>query len=289
MFRSIGHSSLELLWVEAITDCMATLFLMSAKATDPVCRSRGDGNGVRSLALPSPYAVHQMLCLLPCTVFLRSTKLPATTEGRLAKRQPLAGTPGRNVDHSLKCTPCVLCLLTPRGDLGSEGRRHQNWTTKDGRHSFSAGCSRSARQDVRAATREPTRSPRRRTVRESLAGRPSPELAGNVPKTGRRAIHFLKRSVSTPSCGPSPMCIHLATSSCVSLRCSSRFPTTSSFRLSHTSLVSLVPLSVFWFVQLAFSLHHLHSTVMTSACRIVDRFAVALVRKVVYPQEPITC
>ena len=41
-----------------------------------------------------------------------------------------------------------------------------------------------------AATREPTKGPRGLTEREPLAGRPSPELAGSVPKTDRRTLHF---------------------------------------------------------------------------------------------------
>ena len=38
---------------------------------------------------------------------------------------------------------------------------------------------------------------------------------------------FSMRPVTTRSCGYSPLCLRLATSSCMSLRCSTRFPATS--------------------------------------------------------------
>ena len=76
---------------------------------------RGDGNGARSS--PCPFPSQYVRCCPLSLYSLRSLELPATTEGGAAERQPLARTQGRNLDRSLtsKPTPCVVCLLTPRG------------------------------------------------------------------------------------------------------------------------------------------------------------------------------
>ena len=78
--------------------------------------------------------------------------------GAAAERQPLAGTQGRNLDRGLnfKPTPCVWCLLTPRERPQVRRAPSPEPDCQDGRHSFSAGRSRSARQDARAAIRVPS-------------------------------------------------------------------------------------------------------------------------------------
>ena len=196
-------------------------------------------------------------------------------------------------------------------------------TAKDGRHSFSVGCSRSARQDVRAATRVPpvahgaelqggSRSAQRDQGRRP-ENRPEAHGDGQCENSLQRDHPQNWRATSLRPAGgrytlntvgeyallwPFATKIPLATSSCMSLQYSTRLPTTSSFGSSHTSLVSLVPVSVLWFVQLDFSLHHLHSIVMSSACRIVLTSPVLVVTRLLtgsqlpslarwlYPQEP---
>ena len=64
---------------------------------------------------PFPFTVCQMLSTLPVQFAVLGAA--GHNRGGAAERQPLARTQGRNLDRSLtsKPTPCVVCLLTPRG------------------------------------------------------------------------------------------------------------------------------------------------------------------------------
>ena len=73
-------------------------------------------------------------------------------------------TQGRNMGRSLTFNVYAVCRVAfnPSGrDLGSDGRRPQNRTARTA-DAPQRKCSRSARRMERAATREPTRSPRGR-------------------------------------------------------------------------------------------------------------------------------
>ena len=103
------------------------------------------------------------------------------------------------------------------------------------------GCNGSLSEQHHQGRRSVNRpNPTGQTMRATLAGRPSPELAGNVPIT---------RTVSTRSCGPLPVCLRLATSSCMSLRCSTRLHAASCDGSSPSPLSSVGPLSVPWFAS----------------------------------------
>ena len=73
------------------------------------------------------------------------------------------------------------------------------------------GCACSLSEQHHPGRRPENRpKPTGRTVRAPLAGRPSPELAGNVPRTDRRR-YVLIRPVTTRSCGSSSLCLRWRT------------------------------------------------------------------------------
>ena len=233
-------------------------------------------------------------------------ELLATTEGRLPRGRP-SQRHTRQEDgpqFNFQCVRRVLGVFSPTGETsGLKGAVTRTGLPKTADTPSAQGVL--GARDVRAATRVPSaahgaelqggsRSAHRDQVRrpenrpEAHGGGqcenpllrplpPSPELVGNT---------LLTRSVSTRSCGPSLVCIWLATSSprvclCGVLRvCLLR----SSFWLSHTG-VSLRALVCS--VGLLFPLHcHvislLHRSHVSSSRGhdVVDPFAFVLARKV---------
>ena len=144
---------------------------------------------------------------------------------------------------------CRVSVKSRGRDLRSEGHRPQNRQTL-----LSARCSRSMRQDVWPMG--PTRADRARAPHRAT----TPRTGGQRPKDRQADATLLRRSVSSPSCGPSPMCLRSATSSCMSLQCSTRLSALSAPPPLHCHLISLP-----------------HRTHVSSprGHDVVDRFAVA--------------
>ena len=143
---------------------------------------------------------------------------------------PRTGLPGRQ-------TLLSASALGARGWRRGRRPEYRQWPTGQ-----RCKVAHGARGASRGGDPRTDQKPTGQTVRVPLAGRPSPELAGNVPRTGEADATFLTQSVSSRSCGPSPLCICSASSSCVSLL---RFSLTPSFgALPYSSLSFPAPVSV---------------------------------------------
>ena len=151
----------------------------------------------------------------------------------------------------------------PGADPRSEGHRSQNQTA-DAVDAPQA----SAPEEEGATTRVPSMAhgawlqwlnERAAPPREAIcelskshgADNASNPRRATIPRTGGQPPHdrqldatLLIRTVSARSCGPLPMCLRLATSSCMSLRCSTRLHATSCGGPSPSPLSSVGPLSV---------------------------------------------
>ena len=204
--------------------------------------------------------------------------------GEAAERQPLARTQGRNLDRCL--TPNPTPCATGRHSSAHDAPRACDRMC--GPRGIAACSSRSVQHD------QGRRSENRPEAREGCQSeKPSqgehPRTGGQRPKDWQADATLLRRSVSSRSCDPSPTCLRSATSSCISLQCSTRLSATSSFGLSHMYLVC--------YVGLLSAPPPLHCHILSLPHRsyvssprghdIVDRFAIALARKVI-PGTPTT-
>ena len=117
-FRLVFGRHVVFYVVKYVTWFLEFAFLPLLNFANGPCPSWDRGEMAMALAPRlAPFPSQYVRCCPLSLYSLRSLKLPATTEGGAAERQPLARTQGRNLDRSLtsKPTPCVVCLLTPRG------------------------------------------------------------------------------------------------------------------------------------------------------------------------------
>ena len=124
---------------------------------------------------------------------------------------PRTGLPGRQ-------TLLSASALEARGWRRGRRPEYSQWPTGQG-----CKVAHGARGASRGGDPRTDQKFTGQTVRVPLAGRPSPELAGNVPRTGRCSLLFLTQTVSSRSRFTLPTFL-LASSSSTMRRCS---PTTS--------------------------------------------------------------